>query len=181
MLVRNVNDQAVETFLRKYPKVRQIMVTLIKKNSDLLKGYKAFLKFKDKEEGYLGGKAETVTSPTFGEKTYYRYDWSGVGGNWPEVYQYLWGQNQSINETEMKITREQLREMVRKEVRKINEVAAKTPAEKIRNYGLRIDKLKKSIATTKSPAQKTRLQDRLKTVLQHLSNLKKNMGIKRPA
>ena len=48
ILVRRVDSKAVETFLKKYPKVKQIMTTLAQKNTDLMRGYKAFLKFKDK-------------------------------------------------------------------------------------------------------------------------------------
>lgn len=92
LLVYNVDPDACETFLRKYPKIRTAMTGIARKAPDLLKGYKAFLKLKDGNEATLGGKKEVVSSPTFGEKVLYRYDWSGVGGGWPEVYQYIHGQ-----------------------------------------------------------------------------------------
>ena len=90
ILVRRVDSKAVETFLKKYPKVKQIMTTLAQKNTDLMRGYKAFLKFKDKQEDYLGGRAEQTTSATFGTKTFYKYDWNNLKGHWPEVYQYIY-------------------------------------------------------------------------------------------
>ena len=90
ILVRRVDSKAVETFLKKYPKVKQIMTTLAQKNTDLMRGYKAFLKFKDKQEDYLGGRAEQTTSTTFGSKTFYKYDWNNLKGHWPEVYQYIY-------------------------------------------------------------------------------------------
>jgi hypothetical protein len=89
-LVYRVNGDASERFLKKYPKVKQIMYTLITKNTNIMNGYKAFLKFKDKQEDYLGGRAEQTSSATFGSKTFYKYDFGGVKGGWPEVYQYLY-------------------------------------------------------------------------------------------
>lgn len=108
ILVRRVDSKAVETFLKKYPKVKQIMTTLAQKNTDLMRGYKAFLKFKDKQEDYLGGRAEQTTSATFGSKTFYKYDWNNLKGHWPEVYQYIYtlryggldgAKVESVNET----------------------------------------------------------------------------------
>ena len=108
ILVRRVDSKAVETFLKKYPKVKQIMITLAQKNTDLMRGYKAFLKFKDKQEDYLGGRAEQTTSATFGSKTFYKYDWNNLKGHWPEVYQYIYtlryggldgAEVESVNET----------------------------------------------------------------------------------
>ena len=90
ILVRRVDSKAVETFLKKYPKVKQIMTTLAQKNTDLMRGYKAFLKFKDKQEDYLGGRAEQTSSSTFGSKVFYKYDWNNLKGHWPEVYQYIY-------------------------------------------------------------------------------------------
>jgi hypothetical protein len=98
VLVYKINQPAVEKFLKKYPRVNQIMKTLVTKNKDVMKGYKAFLKLKDSNEDYLGGRAEVSSSPTFGTKTFYKYDWNGVGG-WAELYQYIYNQkNESINE-----------------------------------------------------------------------------------
>jgi len=98
VLVHNVNPDACEAFLRKYPKIRTVMTSIARKNKDLRRGYAAFLKFKDKQEGYLGGRAEVTTSPTFGEKVFYKYDWMGTKG-WAEVYQYIDGiKSEEINE-----------------------------------------------------------------------------------
>jgi hypothetical protein len=90
ILVRRVDSKAVETFLKKYPKVKQIMTTLAQKNTDLMRGYKAFLKFKDKQEDYLGGRGEEVSSATFGSKIFYKYEFGAVKGGWPELYQYIY-------------------------------------------------------------------------------------------
>ena len=89
-LVYRVNGDASERFLKKYPKVKQIMYTLVAKNTNIMNGYKAFLKFKDKQEPYLGGNAEETSSATFGSKTFYKYDFGAVKGGWPEIYQYLY-------------------------------------------------------------------------------------------
>jgi hypothetical protein len=97
-IVYKINKPAVEKFLKKYPRVGQIMKVLASKNSDVMKGYKSFIKFNDKNADYFGGRAEITSSPTFGTKTFYKYDWDGVGG-WAEVYQYIYNQqNESINE-----------------------------------------------------------------------------------
>ena len=101
ILVHGVNPDACEAFLKKYPKVRQTMLAIAKKNNDLMKGYKAFLKFKDKQEAYLGGRPEVTGSPTFGEKTFYKYDWMGTKG-WAEIYQYIDGiKLESVNEVKV--------------------------------------------------------------------------------
>ena len=101
ILVHGVNPDACEAFLKKYPKVRQTMLAIAKKNNDLMKGYKAFLKFKDKQESYLGGRPEVTGSPTFGEKTFYKYDWMGTKG-WAEIYQYIDGiKLESVNEVKV--------------------------------------------------------------------------------
>jgi hypothetical protein len=90
ILVRKVMGDDAEKFLKKYPKVKQTMSVIAKKNTDLMKGYKAFLKFKDAQEDYLGGRAEVSSSPTFGSKTFYKYDWGNLKNHWPEVYQYIY-------------------------------------------------------------------------------------------
>ena len=97
-LVYKINKPAVEKFIKKYPRVKEVMNAIISKNSDTMKGYKAFIKFKDKNESYLGGKGEESVSKNFGSKIFYKYDWNGVGG-WAEVYEYLYDkQNESVNE-----------------------------------------------------------------------------------
>ena len=90
ILVRKVMGDDAEKFLKKYPKVKQVMSVIAKKNTDLMKGYKAFLKFKDAQEDYLGGRAEVSSSPTFGSKTFYKYEWGNLKNHWPEVYQYIY-------------------------------------------------------------------------------------------
>jgi len=80
-----------------------------------MRGYKAFLKFKDKQEPYLGGRGEETSSATFGSKVFYKYDFGAVKGGWPELYQYIYtlryggldgAKVESINEaSEVKIQR----------------------------------------------------------------------------
>jgi len=97
-LVYRINKPSVEQFIKKYPKIKEVMKAIISKNGDVMKGYKAFLKFKDKNESYLGGRPERTDSKNFGSKIFYKYDWNGVGG-WAEVYEYLYDtQNESVNE-----------------------------------------------------------------------------------
>lgn len=90
MLVHNVNPDACEAFLRKYPKVRTVMTSIARRNKDITKGYREFLKFKDKHEKELGGRPDNVKSDTFGSKVFWKYDWMGTQG-WAEVYQYIDG------------------------------------------------------------------------------------------
>jgi hypothetical protein len=97
-LVYRINKSAVEAFIKKYPKVKEVMKAIISKNKDVKKGYKAFINFVNKNESYLGGRPERTDSKNFGSKVFYKYDWNGVGG-WAEVYEYLYDtQNESVNE-----------------------------------------------------------------------------------
>jgi hypothetical protein len=62
------------------------------KGKNLLSSYKNFLKLKDLNESKLGGKAEITSSPTFGTKTFYKFDFCGCGG-WAEVFEFVYNKN----------------------------------------------------------------------------------------
>lgn len=94
ILVYHVDDNAVETFLQKYQEVEPTMLPFL--GGKLKNGYTKWLKWKEKNEDKLGGRAEIISSPTFGTKTFYKFDWNGVQG-WAEVFQYLY--NRGINES----------------------------------------------------------------------------------
>jgi len=67
-----------------------------------------------------------------------------------------------------------------KKIKKINEEPAKTTGEKIQRYNDRVKKLRDKISSTKNPEQKMKFQTTLKGILQRLSDIKKDYGIKAP-
>ena len=88
-LVFSVNEENCVNFLKKYPAMAYLMFSSKYKCKSLLSAYKNFLKIKDINESKLGGNAETISSATFGTKTFYKYDWCGTGG-YAEVFQYVY-------------------------------------------------------------------------------------------
>lgn len=88
ILVYRVDSEACEIFISKYPKI----VGLIKrsKGKNILSAYKHFLRLKEGKDSQLGASGEFVDSPSFGSKTFYKYDWGNVKGHWPEVFQYVY-------------------------------------------------------------------------------------------
>jgi hypothetical protein len=84
-LVFKVNEKACVAFLDKYPLVANLIAN--SQGKDLLSAYRKFLKFKDQHEPKLGGRAETISSKTFGTKTFYHYEWGACSG-WAEVFQF---------------------------------------------------------------------------------------------
>jgi hypothetical protein len=98
-LVYHIDEKACEKFFRKYPNVKKAMVSVIKANpKDVMTGYRKFLKFKNAHEEKLGGRPQVTNSPTFGSKTFYKYDWEdqsySIRGHWPELFQYLYNKMQ---------------------------------------------------------------------------------------
>jgi len=65
-------------------------------------------------------------------------------------------------------------------VESVNEAPAKTTGEKIQRYNDRVKKLRDKISSTKNPEQKMKFQNTLKGILQRLSDIKKDHGIKAP-
>jgi hypothetical protein len=83
-----VDHKSCIKFLKKYPNV----YTSMKKftgSSGLKKRYNKFLTFKQTHEDDLGGTPRKLSSPAFGEKTFYDFDFGDVSGHWPEVFQYV--------------------------------------------------------------------------------------------
>ena len=87
-IANRVDDKNVKSFLIKYPKVKKSMIPYIGSGKDTLKSYVKWLRWHDKNEDKLGGTPKETSSPSFGTKTFWKYDWSGVSG-WAEVFQYL--------------------------------------------------------------------------------------------
>ena len=85
-LVYKVDEKACREFTTKYPKVTELMKA--SKGRTLKSAYVRFLDAKDKIEPTLGGSPEVVNSPTFGTKTFWKYDFCGASG-WAEVFQYV--------------------------------------------------------------------------------------------
>lgn len=92
-IVYYVDPVACESFLKKYPKVRLVMNKFINGKGSVMSKYKKFLTFKESHESELGGRPETLKSPTFGEKTFYKFDWprtaTGSDLGFAELFQYL--------------------------------------------------------------------------------------------
>jgi hypothetical protein len=86
-LVFSINETNCIKFLKKYPNVAYLMTQ--SKGKNLLSAYKKFIKLKDVNESKLGAKAEIVSSPTFGTKTFYKFDFCGCGG-WAEVFEFVY-------------------------------------------------------------------------------------------
>jgi hypothetical protein len=89
-LVFSVNESNCINFLNNYPVVAHLMIQA--KGKNILSAYRNFLKLKDVNEPKLGGYADVVSSPTFGTKTFYKFDWCGCGG-WAEVFQFIYNKN----------------------------------------------------------------------------------------
>lgn len=80
----------------------------------------------------------------------------------------------------MKITTAQLKQIIREEIRKVSLKEAKEDLlKRVQNLNDRIKKLQKKLGDTKSPTQKQEIQGKLSRALQSLSNLKKQMGVKK--
>jgi hypothetical protein len=62
----------------------------------------------------------------------------------------------------------------------VNEAPAKTKGEKIQRYNDRVKKLRDKITSTKNSEQKMKYQTTLKGILQRLSDIRKDHGIKAP-
>jgi hypothetical protein len=84
-LVYRVNQKACIAFLDNYPLVANLIAN--SQGRTLRSAYGKFLQLKDKHEPQLGGRAETISSPTFGTKTFYKYEWGACSG-WAEVFQF---------------------------------------------------------------------------------------------
>lgn len=80
----------------------------------------------------------------------------------------------------MKITKEQLKQIIREEIQKTTLNEVKTDVQKrLENLLKRVDKLKNQLGKTSSPAKKADVQGRLARALQRLSNLRKDLTTKK--
>ena len=117
---RYIEPNRVEAFLKKYPKVGDLMQKIVDKVKDVDRGYQIFLHYKtDKgEERYFGGKKDVKSKSTnvkglgrtalnktgksLNSKTSYKYEWDGKMDypTWGEVFQYIWNKKyQFVNES----------------------------------------------------------------------------------
>ena len=114
---RYIEPKRVEAFLKKYPKVEDLMQKIVDKVKDVDRGYQIFLHYKtDKgQERYFGGKKDVKSKSTnvkglgrtalnktgksLNSKTSYKYEWDGKLDypTWGEVFQYVW--NKKYEET----------------------------------------------------------------------------------
>jgi len=82
-----VNENNCRAFLDEHPKIKEIMQRkYVGKN--ILKRYCKCLTILNSQESELADYSETITSPTFGTKTFYKWNWNGVTG-WAELFQYI--------------------------------------------------------------------------------------------
>ena len=85
-----VDSKRVVKFLKKYPKVKPSMMKYVGFSKSVYDSYVEWLT--NREETKMGGRPERVDSPSFGSKTFYKFDWNGISG-WSEVFQYLTDKN----------------------------------------------------------------------------------------
>lgn len=102
-----VKPKEIEAFLKKYPQVEKSMKPFV--SARIMQGYRKWINWKNKNEDKLGGTPKHVSSPSFGEKTFYKHDFGNIQG-WAAIFQYITAKqlkdpslysskNESINET----------------------------------------------------------------------------------
>jgi hypothetical protein len=102
-----VKPKEIEAFLKKYPQVEKSMKPFV--SARIMQGYRKWLNWKNKNEDKLGGTPKHMSSPSFGEKTFYNHDFGNIQG-WAAIFQYITAKqlkdpslysskNESINET----------------------------------------------------------------------------------
>ena len=120
VVARYIEPKRIEAFLKKYPKVEDLMQKIVDKVKDVDRGYQIFLHYKDDkgQERYFGGKKDekskstnvkglgrtalNKTGKSLNSKTSYKYEWDGKLDypTWGEIFQYVWNKKyQSINES----------------------------------------------------------------------------------
>jgi len=112
-----IEPKRVEAFLKKYPKVGELMQKIVDKVKDVDRGYQIFIHYKnDKgQERYFGGKKDVKSKSTnvkglgrtalnktgksLNSKTSYKYEWDGKMDypTWGEVFQYIWNKKYEGN------------------------------------------------------------------------------------
>jgi len=114
---RYIEPKRVEAFLKKYPKVEDLMQKIVDKVKDVDRGYKIFLHYKEDkgQERYFGGKKDikskstnvkglgrtalNKTGKSLNSKTSYKYEWDGKIDypTWGELFQYVWNKKYEVN------------------------------------------------------------------------------------
>ena len=114
---RYIEPKRVEAFLKKYPKVENLMQKIVDKVKDVDRGYKIFLHYKEDkgQERYFGGKKDVKSKSTnvkglgrtalnktgksLNSKTSYKYEWDGKLDypTWGELFQYVWNKKYEGN------------------------------------------------------------------------------------
>ena len=126
---RYIEPKRVEAFLKKYPKVEDLMQKIVDKVKDVDRGFQIFLHYKNdkRQEQYFGGKKETKSKSTnvkglgrtalnktgksLNSSSTYYYEWDGKIDipTWGEVFQYIW--NKKNENMASKLTVEQKMEL----------------------------------------------------------------------
>lgn len=81
-----VDEMRVKRFLKKYPLVEKSMLKYVNSKYLVFDSYVEWLGVRG--ETNFGGEPKYVESPSFGNKTFYKFDWDGISG-WAEVFEYL--------------------------------------------------------------------------------------------
>lgn len=88
MLVYKVDIAKCRMFLGLHPSVRLSMERYGSFSGTLMQRYRKWLDWLKENEANISDYSETVDSPSFGKKTFYKFNWNGVSG-WAELFQYV--------------------------------------------------------------------------------------------
>lgn len=83
-----VDTLRVPEFFKKYPMIKKTMLEFVGTKRKTIDSYIGWLNKYGDNRHYLGGRPETVKSPSFGTKTFYKFDWNEISG-YAELFQYL--------------------------------------------------------------------------------------------
>jgi|LWDU01.1.fsa_nt_gi hypothetical protein len=87
-----VDTLRVPKFFKKYPMVKKTMLEFVGTKRKTINAYINWLNRYGGNSAVLGGSPKYVESPSFGNKTFYKFDWNGVQGH-SELFQYLTDKN----------------------------------------------------------------------------------------
>ena len=86
-----IKEDAVLSFLKKYPSVEKSIKSFLGCKSNLFDSYATWLEATNterNESSSWGATPDTIESKSFGTKTFYKYDFCGTTG-WAEIFEYL--------------------------------------------------------------------------------------------
>jgi|TARA_Y100000310_G_C20132405_1_gene556451 hypothetical protein len=83
-----VDTSRVPGFFKEYPIIKKTMLEFVGTKHKTIDSYINWLNKYGENRHYLGGYPETVVSPSFGTKTFYKFNWDGISG-YAELFQYL--------------------------------------------------------------------------------------------